>query len=155
MRAPLSSVVRFVSLGLSLGVGCRPGEPPLVNPGVSTAKSDCTLLPHGCAPEGCPDLVIPLGEGCGVSQKGLSDLDHAAHELLDTPLLTKLVVVAPTLACANLVRAAFESRGVQPGRIQVAEEENRSFVTFQVEAWNEKDCRTGAPSKLPVVMEGK
>ncbi len=146
---------RLALLLLVSTLGCRPSEPPLVNPGASTAKSDCTLLPRGCSVDGCPGLVIPLGTGCGVSQQGLADLDRAAHELLDTPLLTRLLVIAPSVACASLVRAAFEARGVQAGRVQVAEEENRSFVSFQVEAWNERDCKTGAPSKLPVPMTGK
>lgn len=140
----------LVALAVS-SVACRSSEPPLSNPGVSTKKNDCAVLPHGCGPtDGCPDVVIPLGAGCTVSQQGLQDLERVTHELLETPLLTKLVVVAPSLPCANAIRAGFEARGVQEGRVQVAEEANRSFVSFAVEAWNERDCRSGAPSKVPV-----
>lgn len=126
-------------------------EPLPENIGSSPKKDNCGLLPHGCAhDDGCPDTVLPLGDECAMSDKSVADVDRAAHELLDTPLLTKLVVVGPSLACANLVRAAFEAKGVPEGRVQVAVAENRSFISFEVLAWNERDCGTGAPSKLPV-----
>lgn len=142
----------LLSLALLLIACGRSNEPPLVNPGVSNVKDTCSVLPHGCGrgDDGCPDTVLPLGDDCALSQKSVQDLDRAAHELLDTPLLTKLVVVAPSLVCANAIRATFEARGVAEGRVQVAAAENRSFASFVVLAWNERDCATGAPSKLRV-----
>lgn len=139
---------------LTLLTACaRSPVPPLENPGVSskTGPEGCGVLPHGCVREGaCPEVVLPLGDGCTMSPKSLQDLDLAVHELVDTPLLTKLVVVGPTLGCANAVRAVMEGAGVTHGRVQVAVEENRAFISFAVEAWNERDCRTGALSKVPL-----
>jgi hypothetical protein len=144
-------VNRALLVALLLTACTRSNEPPLVNPGVSSARDSCGVLPHGCGHEdGCPDTVLPLGDECALSQQSLYDLDRATRELHDTPLLTKLVVVAPSLVCANAIRAVFEARGIEEGRVQVAAEGNRSFASFEVLAWNERDCATGAPSKLPV-----
>lgn len=143
--------MRSVFVLFVLALGCKSNVPLPESPGVSTKKDTCSVLPHGCGHEdGCTGAVLPLGEDCAMSAKSVDELDRAVHELLDTPMLTQLVVVAPSLVCANAVRATFEAGGVKEGRVQVAAVENRSFVSFEVLAWNERDCSTGAPAKLPI-----
>lgn len=135
----------------------RARDPELANPGVSSQKADCPVLPRGCPDtpraaqlEGCTDTVLPVGDGCMLASDSVAKLTAAAREMLDTPELTKLRVVAPSLTCANIARAHLEAHAVPEGRVTVAAAANRTFVSFEVEAWEERDCRSGAPSKLPL-----
>ncbi|MBI2392996.1 MAG: hypothetical protein HYV09_25660 [Deltaproteobacteria bacterium] len=148
-------VLLLVVLLVLLGACTRARDPELANPGVSPQKGDCPLLPRGCAgtptsTEGCPDAILPVGDGCMLASDSVVKLTAAAREMLETPELTKLRVVAPSLTCANIARAHLEAHGVPEGRVSVAAAANRTFVSFEVEAWNERDCRSGAPSKLPL-----
>ncbi len=151
------SFVVLVVLGVA-SVACgktAPREPSTI--GVSKRPDTCTTIPHGCPgtadDDGCPDVLIEVGNDCKLTAKAVGDLQTAASEMLNEAKLTRLLVVAPTIVCANIVRAHLETHGVTAWRVIVAEDANRSFVSFQVDAWMGRDCRSGAAVKAPPGQE--
>lgn len=134
-------------------LACPKPKEDLGTPGKSTVGDKCGVLPRGCpgGPEenGCPDTIIEVGDSCAVTAKGVEDLQRAADEMLNDKDLTRLTIIAPSMTCANIVRAHFEQRSVPEWRLHVAEQANRTFISFAVDAWKEKSCRDGAPVKPP------
>ena len=141
-------------------LGCKsppPNDPALAAPGKSTANDKCPLIPHGCPgnadEDGCPDPMYAVGDACTVSADVVNRLADAAEEMKNEKDLTRMRIIAPSLTCANIFRAHLEARGVEDHRFTMGVDENRSSVSFEVDAWKEKDCRTGAEVKPPVVSK--
>jgi hypothetical protein len=137
----------------ALLLGCPKPKEDLGNVGVSKASDKCTVLAHRCPgsadDDGCPDVMIEVGDSCQITAKGVENLQQAADEMLNDKDLTRLIIIAPTMTCANIVRAHFEQRNVPSWRLVVAEQANRTFISFEVAAFKEKSCRDGAPVKPP------
>lgn len=145
----------FFALVLSVVSGCGskpPNDPALAAPGVSQHK--CPLVPHGCPggvdEDGCPDPIFEVGDACTLTAKTVQDFASAAEEMNNDKDLTRLRIVAPTMVCANIVRAHLEQHNVADHRITMAVSPNTSVVAFQVDAWKEVDCHSGATVKPPV-----
>lgn len=146
----------LIALALTAAASCKskpPNDPALAAPGVST-KDKCPLVPHGCPggadEDGCPDPMFEVGDACTLTAKTVQDLASAAEEMNNDKDLSRLRIVAPTMVCANIVRAHLEQHNVAGHRITMAVAPNTSLVSFQVDAWKEVDCRTGAAVKPPV-----
>lgn len=138
---------------LVLLAACPKPKEDLGTPGVSAKPNDqCTILPHHCPgrdEDGCPDVIIEVGDACALNADGVRHLNAAADELLNHKELTRVTIEAPSLTCANIARAHLEQRGVPGWRVLVAAAENRTFINFTVEAIDEKRCADGAPAKPP------
>lgn len=138
---------RLVLLLIALSA-CPKPKADLGTPGISDKKEKCPVLPRGCPggaeDNGCPDTMIPVGDSCAINAKGVADLSLAAQEMLNDRDVTRITIVAPTIICANITRAHFEAHGVPAWRLNVAEAENRTFISFQVWAWKEKACHDGS-----------
>jgi hypothetical protein len=129
-------------------------EPALKAPGVSDKKqSDCTIVPRGCpgdaSDNGCAATVVNLDENCSVSQQAAALMVSAAEEILNDRDLTRMRIVGPDLSCSNAFRNFLEEQGVPGWRLTIAAAPNRTFITFETEAWKERDCRTGEAVKPP------
>jgi hypothetical protein len=147
--------MRALLLVFVAAVACKsppPNDPLLAAPGVSKVK--CPLVPKGCPggadEDGCPDPLFQVGESCTVSAQTVADLAHAADEMLNEKDLSRLRIVAPTMTCANIFRAHLEQGGVPDYRLTMGVDETRSTVSFEVDAWKQLDCKTGATVTPPV-----
>lgn len=138
---------------IALLIACPKPKEDLGTPGVSKHKDNCPILPHGCpggpADTGCPGLIIEVGDACALTAKGVADLNSVADELQNERDLTRLTVTSPSMTCSNIARAHLEQRGVPDWRIHVAQADNRTFISFEIDAWKEKLCRDGSAVKPP------
>jgi hypothetical protein len=132
---------------------CPKPKEDLGTPGVSKHNDKCTILPHHCPggadDDGCPGVIIEVGDSCALSAKGVADLNAVSDELLNERDLTRITVTSPSMTCSNIARAHLEQRGVPDWRIHVAQADNRSFISFEIDAYKEKLCRDGSPVKPP------
>lgn len=136
-------------------IACKsppPNDPALAAPGVS--KHKCPLVPHGCPgssdEDGCPDPLFAVGESCTITAEIASTLASTAEEMLNEKDLSRMRIVAPTMTCANSFRAHLEQQGVPDHRLTMTVAEDRSTVSFEVDAWKELDCKSGGPVRPPV-----
>lgn len=143
---------RFLLAAVLLSA-CPKRGPDVGTPGVTKVKDTCGMLPRGCGggPDdmGCPDVIIEVGDSCALTAKGVEDLQRAADEMLNEKDITRLAIVSPSMICSNIVRAHFEQRGVPEWRLHVVEQANRTFISFEVDAWKEKSCANGTAVKPP------
>jgi hypothetical protein len=152
-----SRSVRVLLLAFVACVACKsppPNDPALVAPGKSKPNDKCTVIPHGCPggvdEDGCPDPMFEVGDACTITAQTAANLATAANELNDEKDLSRMRIIAPTMTCANIFRAHLEQHGVADYRLTMGVDENRSTVSFEVDAWKEVDCKTGGAVKPPV-----
>ena len=148
-----------VSVAVVLTAACGSKTPLPASPGSSSvagAKDKCGWLAKGCPTspssptsptsptsedvDGCPEPLLAVGAECTLDADTAKKVGGIGQDMIDDADFTRVRLVAPTLACAGSIRARLEAMGIAEGRIQIAEEANRSYLSFEVAAWHGAEC---------------
>ncbi|MBL8742843.1 MAG: hypothetical protein JNK04_17160 [Myxococcales bacterium] len=141
------SLQRALAVGaltlFAIAFGCGSGPTPVTpEAGAILDTTDrCMLLTARCPgakdDDGCPDMEIPLAQGC-TSDRTQADLAEVAGELAREARYTRVLVRGDPYF-AECIVAAMRSRGIAEERLEVMNDKTQS-VRFEVASWAGAVC---------------